>query len=945
MFFRETSLKKVLALVVVFIYVLTTHLFVFPKRGDASQMICYMPNGPIRSTPQYNSQSGFCETWPLDEYNTCPERYTYNQWLNTCVDLPRCTGANVYDLSSRSCVPIGNQTQQGSGQQGDTQYDNICAIDLNGDDEITEEELAQCITTDDGSKLCPLDAAPCQARYTTPDCPNGYTYNAQTRTCQSNPTCVPDFIYDSVNKVCTKGVSCPSGGVVQNINGQWRCVIQGTPTCPPGFTYNSNRNVCEGNVSCPSGGVAQNINGQWRCVAQGTPTCPPGFTYNSNRNVCEQSVHCPFGGNMQYVNGQYICTVPVGAGDLQIINCRWGLLPRLGYDYYFSCLGNYNFMVVFIDYNLIDATSYYHYLGCRDVGSGVVYFIEVLLEEYIGHYSHYERCEYYIYPSCPSGYTYNPQLRSCSSNVFCPSGSYYDSSRNVCVSNVNISCPSGYTYDPNSNLCVANITCPSGSTYNSNLQACVQPPNYICPSGYTYDPNSNLCVANITCPSGSTYNSNLQACVRPPSCIQGGSFNQNIGKCEGSASCPSGATLTSDGCFIGYFCPYGNYPCKPVNGVMMCSANRCLTASEIRTLEEDEPDEPSDYKDDGEMDSAGQCLGQIYIFNGEKQRCRPLGMKTGFQNCCSSKLAKKKIYDSTGSTGTTFALLKFGADAIRHAYDMVYLGYLFVSGNTYIYFGSMGVILSKSSNFANPIIFDIGSKQYEAIGHMLNQMRIRPNAEHIFTVSGGDQAVANAMAGYAQAIGPAMALAITHLAISSLVKDPQLAAILNLAADGVFFYLFPGLVSPVGIALAVIAAVVGFFMGGGCDKEDVITVIKRESGRCHYVGSHCIKRLKLGFVKKCVQRGNFYCCFNSKLARIIHEQGRPQLNTDIRSWGSSRHPNCRGFTPEEFASLDFDRIDLSEYFEDITRNIPSEVDIQTRVQEYFYGTVGQRVSR
>jgi conjugal transfer mating pair stabilization protein TraN len=783
-------------------------------------------------------------------------------------------------------------------------------IDLNGDGEITEEELAQCITTDDGGKLCPFDAAPCQARYTTPDCPNGYTYNAQTRTCQSNPTCEPGWTYDGVNKVCTRGVNCPSGGVAQNINGQWRCVVQGTPTCPPGFTYDRNRNVCVGNVSCPSGGVAQNINGQWRCVVQGTPTCPPGFTYDRNRNVCEQShtAHCPSGGNIQYVNGQYICTVPVGAGNLHIINCvpRRRFLPLWGYDYYFSCLGNYNFSdrAIYEDLRPESHFHYYRYLGCRDVGSGVIYFIEVFLLMYDG-FSHYERCEYYIYSSCPPGYTYNPQLRSCSSNVLCPPGSYYDPSRNVCVSNVNISCPSGYTYDPNSNLCVANITCPSGSTYNPNLQAC----------------------------------------VRPPSCIQGGAFNQNIGKCEGSASCPSGASLTNNGCFMGYFCPYGNYPCKPVNGVMMCSANRCLTASEIRTLEEDEPDEPSDYKDDGEMDSAGQCLGQIYIFNGEKQRCRPLGMKTGFQNCCSSKLAKKKIYDSTGSTGATFSLLKFGADAMRHAYDMVYLGYQFASGNTYIYFGQNALILSKSADFANPIIFNVGSKQWAAVGNMLNQMRIRPNAEGIFTVSGGDQAVANAMAGYAQAIGPAMALAITHLAISGLVKDPQLAAILNLAADGVFFYLFPGLVSPIGIALAVIAAVAGFFMSGGCNKEDIITVIKRESGRCHYVGSRCIKRLRLGFIKKCIQRGNFYCCFNSKLARIIHEQGRPQLNTDIKSWGSSRRPNCRGFTPEEFASLDFDRIDLSEYFEDITINISSNVDIQTRVQEYFYGTVRQRASR
>jgi conjugal transfer mating pair stabilization protein TraN len=400
---------------------------------------------------------------------------------------------------------------------------------------------------------------------------------------------------------------------------------------------------------------------------------------------------------------------------------------------------------------------------------------------------------------------------------------------------------------------------------------------------------------------------------------------------------------------MGYYCPYGDYPCKPVNGVMMCSGNQCLTTSDLQALEEDDPDDPTDYQDDGEIDSAGQCLGQVYIFNGQRHRCRPSGWKTGFKNCCSSKLAKEKIYDSTGSTGATFALLKFGADAIRHAYDMTYLGYLFASGTVYIDIGSLDmgrtvITLSKSPNFSNPIIFDANSKQGEAIVNMLNRMGINPDATGIATVAGGDQAVANVMAGYAQAIGPAMALAITHLAISGLVKDPQMAAILNLAADAVFFYLFPGLMSPAGLAVAVITAIASFFMGGGCDKEDIITVTKRESGRCHYVGTRCIKRLRLGFVKKCIQRAKYYCCFNSKLARIIHEQGRPQLTTDIRNWGSAKSPNCRGFTPEEFASLDFDRIDLSEYFNDITRNITNSDELQRHIQQYFYDSVAQRIS-
>ena len=54
------------------------------------------------------------------------------------------------------------------------------------------------------------------------------------------------------------------------------------------------------------------------------------------------------------------------------------------------------------------------------------------------------------------------------------------------------------------------------------------------------------------------------------------------------------------------------------------------------------------------------------------------------------------------------------------------------------------------------------------------------------------------------------------------------------------------------------------------------------------------------------------CNFNSKLARIINEQGRPQLN---KGWGSASNPECKGFTPEEFQKLDFSKIDFASAIE------------------------------
>lgn len=101
-----------------------------------------------------------------------------------------------------------------------------------------------------------------------------------------------------------------------------------------------------------------------------------------------------------------------------------------------------------------------------------------------------------------------------------------------------------------------------------------------------------------------------------------------------------------------------------------------------------------------------------------------------------------------------------------------------------------------------------------------------------------------------------------------------------------------------------------------CPDASLETVQAKQAGRAHYVGTYCKKDIE--FIG-CVQEAEVYCVFNSKLGRIIHEQGRVQLQkfNPNGDWGSARSPNCEGFTPEEFQMLDFSRIDLAEVFGDI----------------------------
>lgn len=103
------------------------------------------------------------------------------------------------------------------------------------------------------------------------------------------------------------------------------------------------------------------------------------------------------------------------------------------------------------------------------------------------------------------------------------------------------------------------------------------------------------------------------------------------------------------------------------------------------------------------------------------------------------------------------------------------------------------------------------------------------------------------------------------------------------------------------------------FYENQCDQQDQETALLADSGYCVYLGTYCAEKWEL---VGCVQRNQAYCCFNSKLAAIIHEQGRAQIPS-MNGFGSPSSPNCRGFTPEEFQSLDFSKIDMSAYESDI----------------------------
>ncbi|MEJ2670475.1 MAG: conjugal transfer protein TraN [Gammaproteobacteria bacterium] len=134
---------------------------------------------------------------------------------------------------------------------------------------------------------------------------------------------------------------------------------------------------------------------------------------------------------------------------------------------------------------------------------------------------------------------------------------------------------------------------------------------------------------------------------------------------------------------------------------------------------------------------------------------------------------------------------------------------------------------------------------------------------------------------------------------------------------------FKSAFDPTSLAISVAVSLAIDYFVNNCNEMDMETGILNSSGSCYETGTYC----KQKWFGDCVQEAKTYCCFNSKLGRILHEQGRSQLQSFV---GESPN-NCRGFYAEEFQYLDFSRIDFSEYNGDL--KVQPQEDIERSLQE------------
>jgi hypothetical protein len=93
-----------------------------------------------------------------------------------------------------------------------------------------------------------------------------------------------------------------------------------------------------------------------------------------------------------------------------------------------------------------------------------------------------------------------------------------------------------------------------------------------------------------------------------------------------------------------------------------------------------------------------------------------------------------------------------------------------------------------------------------------------------------------------------------------------------------------------------------------CNEDEVELFAAQEAGTAVYQSTYCSEHLVLF----CAQRSRRYCIFNSKIARIISEQGQEQIYGFFA---------CRSLTQEELEQIDFSQIDFADAFGDLFDNV------------------------
>jgi hypothetical protein len=360
------------------------------------------------------------------------------------------------------------------------------------------------------------------------------------------------------------------------------------------------------------------------------------------------------------------------------------------------------------------------------------------------------------------------------------------------------------------------------------------------------------------------------------------------------------------------------------------------------------------YLDSG--DNPGETdLSKISIFKGEAARCSE-GMWGAAPNCCNpiSKGADAKnaivaqevlgaawnqiavrtvgseyMYDSLLTK--TVDLIGKGLNAIRDAYNAATSSVPVVmeAANQAANVGSnVNAAASGTgslSNAAAGIGGYIGGQAGGAAGTYVAN-RVGANTGWSGTLS----ALGTAAGTYAGTYVGAYAANVVSAFAAAPAGGGMAAASSAAATGGTAGTAATTAASATVIGLVIVLVIMIIMSFAACSPEDMMTQLKLGApGICHYVGTYCNTH---DFAGGCITTMQQYCCFNSRLAKIIQEGAKEQL-PGLGGWGTPEAPNCAGMKVSELTAVDFSKIDMTEFVADVTvRAIPTGADQADRVQ-------------
>lgn len=919
-------------------------------------------------TYTYNSSSARCEKTPICPsgmtYNTtysvcmqvmsptCSAGYTYNSSRARCEESPpECTSGSTYNPATNKCESTATSAATGgySCDSGDTLSGTICTL-------ITAySSVPYCVSDStyvNSAVYNPvlhvnnfppqgfgMNGASCEAAFGSTSISQyqfmGTHYYEQCGTCYgtcpSGGTLSGNTCTVTSNYSATMGYSCPSGGTLSGTT--CTTVTQTNPTCTGG-SFDATNEVCWSayTPSCAQGAYDSAIG---QCTV--APTCSNGLL-DSSSNLCFQAASAGCPGGYSISGGVCIASPSCDTGGIYASSANECTAPAAN-----SCPSGYSYSAPY--------GQCYQTANCN--GGGLDTTLNVCAIAYSstcpsGYSLNGSTCQ--LAPTCATPGTYNAGINLCDAgNNVCTSPLVLDPSANVCYQAS--SCGPGGTLDSVKNVCYASATpdCSSipGYSWNSTTGVCTTAP--ICGLGafnatandceasitvdcgsYTWNQASNKCIQAITCPGDPSFSLNstvkydgtLDLCVSQTvhNCVAGTTYNGlPVEQCEAVPICAAGATFNSqnNSCVGSYSCPTGPSACHQIAGdttmnppgipAQYCSPDTCQSNTAGMSTTTDTDAGLNDKTNTGAHAADGSCLGQIYLYNGTDSRCRVYDI--GGMIDSYAKLVGSIVLSCTGlGAALAGALIADGAITAGALASTIA-----TLANTAAQL-TLNAALDAATNQQSSVT--LISAATTLVGQGLATYIAAPPATSGTVIANGisTNLVYNSMG---DVIGTTVNSGAFFQPLTALTTAGA-----NMVANASFQTFMAGIQGLANTAAPVIATgMLGSYeetkccvpdqLSASCVSTEIQEASQQLNGMCHIIGSYCASTVLMA----CTVEKQTSCCFNSLLARVFQEQGRPLLASfgPDGAWGTPLSPNCRGFTPEEFQNLDFNAMDLTDY--------------------------------